>query len=502
MREESSAGAARGTGGAGGGKGASGKGKGKGSAAGGEGEGRPGTGTSSSRDAGKHHGSGPVSGSSGSSTTAALAPLERIRLVPSRSTPFVGVLKRLGLAMIVIFTMVTIVFLDRDGYNDNVGDGAIGLVDAVYYATVSLSTTGYGDIIPVTTSARLINAVLITPLRILFLLILIGTTLEALTERSRQEFRVARWRKHLHDHVVICGFGTKGRSAAKVITGPEGTPRDQVVVIDPDPRIIEEANQQGYAGVLGDATRKDILRQAEVARAKSVIVAPNRDDAAVLTVLTLRQLAPNVRIAASVREAENVALVQQSGADSVITSSEASGRLLGLSTESPTLVTVVEDLLVSGQGLDIEERQARVDEVGRTPRELEDLVLAVVRDETLLHFDDRNCAPLQPGDRVVVVKGHRGHLPPSRRHGLSPGSTARTAPVPSWKQGQVIARAETGHGASGRGGGGDDEKEPSGKGERAGRGPDLGLRNGVEDRTGRPDLSDRARPRGARRDED
>ena len=50
-----------------------------------------------------------------------------------------------------------------------------------YYATVSLSTTGYGDITPVSPGARLVNILVVTPLRILFLLILIGTTLEALT---------------------------------------------------------------------------------------------------------------------------------------------------------------------------------------------------------------------------------------------------------------------------------------------------------------------------------
>ena len=366
------------------------------------------------------------------------APMDRIRLVPHPTTPLVGVFKRLLLAVGVVAAMVVIVMLDRSGYRDGADPtGEVSVIDAFYYATVSLSTTGYGDIIPVTDRSRALNAILITPLRVMFLLILIGTTLEALTERSRQELRVQRWRRHLHDHVVICGFGTKGRSAAKVITGPGGTPRDQVVVIDPDPATIDAANQQGYTGVLGDATRKEILRQAEVARAKSVIVAPNRDDAAVLTVLTLRQLAPDVRIAASVREAENVALVEQSGADSVITSSEASGRLLGLSTESPTLVTVVEDLLVTGQGLDIEERQARIDEVGRTPRDLDDVVLSVVRDNRLLHFDDRNCASLQPGDRLVVVKGHRGHGRP------------RFVPPPPGGQASAKVKQPTGSDASG-----------------------------------------------------
>ena len=92
--------------------------------------------------------------------------------------------RRVVIASMVLIATVLIVYLDRGGYRDNNGD-EISILDATYYATVSLSTTGYGDITPVSPGARLVNILVITPLRIAFLLILIGTTLEALTARSR-----------------------------------------------------------------------------------------------------------------------------------------------------------------------------------------------------------------------------------------------------------------------------------------------------------------------------
>ncbi len=91
------------------------------------------------------------------------------------------------------------------------------MLDAVYYATVTLSTTGYGDIVPVSDGARLANILLVTPLRVLFLIILVGTTLEVLTERTREEWRLNRWRSNLRDHTVVVGFGTKGRSAIQTL---------------------------------------------------------------------------------------------------------------------------------------------------------------------------------------------------------------------------------------------------------------------------------------------
>jgi hypothetical protein len=65
------------------------------------------------------------------------------------------------------------------------------LGDAFCYVTVSLSTTGYGDIVPVTPEARLLTTVVITPLRLLFLIVLVGTTVELRTEHSRQAVRIA-----------------------------------------------------------------------------------------------------------------------------------------------------------------------------------------------------------------------------------------------------------------------------------------------------------------------
>ena len=82
------------------------------------------------------------------------------------------------------------------------------------------------------------------------------------------------------------------------------------------------------------------------------------DDAAVMITLTVRQLNPDAFIVAAVRQEENVPLMRQSGANSVITSSEAVGRLLGLSTDA---TRVVDDLTQMGyEGLDTRRDPATV----------------------------------------------------------------------------------------------------------------------------------------------
>lgn len=315
--------------------------------------------------------------------------------------PIRQVVKRLSMALLVLVVTALIVYADHDGYRDNSGDG-VDLLDAFYYATVTLSTTGYGDITPASDAARLTNILVITPLRVLFLIILVGTTLEALTERTREEWRLNRWRSTLRDHTVVVGFGTKGRSAIGTVCAT-GLKKDQVVVVDPSSKVIEAAAAEGYAGVIGDATRSEVLKRAEVHRARQIIIATQRDDTAVLVTLTARQLNRGAKIVAAVREEENAPLLKQSGADAVITSASAAGRLLGLSVLSPAAGMVMEDLIQQGSGLDVVERPVIKAEVGKSPRETTDLVVSVVRGHRVLGYDDPDIGGLQLTDRLITI---------------------------------------------------------------------------------------------------
>nr|WP_218851912.1 potassium channel family protein [Nocardioides panaciterrulae] len=335
---------------------------------------------------------------------------ERVR------SPWWELSRRLVLAMVILFGTVLIVYLDRGGYHDtNDPTGRVNLLDSLYYTTVTLSTTGYGDIAPVSERARLVNAFVITPARIAFLVLLIGTTLEVLASQGREMFRVARWRKSMGEHVVVVGYGTKGRSAVETLVN-NGQDRESIVVVDPSSTALQDAHADRLAVVTGDATRREVLRRAGVAEASHVIITTNRDDSNVLATLTVRQLNPEAWIVAAVREQENVALMRQSGANSVITSSDAVGRLLGLSSLSPTLGSVMEDLLTYGEGLEVAERDLLVSEVGRQPQSLPDQVIAVVRDEKVYRYFDPVVTQLARGDRLIVVRPAR-ELPWAPRPG-------------------------------------------------------------------------------------
>jgi voltage-gated potassium channel len=312
--------------------------------------------------------------------------------------------RRLLLALAILVGTMLLVYFDREGYRDNAHpERDLTLLDSFYYTTVTLSTTGYGDIAPETQQARLINALVITPARIAFLVLLIGTTLEVLASQGREMFRVARWRKKMDQHVVVIGYGTKGRSAIDTLVN-NGYDRSSIVVVDPGAVALSEASRDQLVAIAGDATRRGVLRQAGVEKATHVIITTDRDDSNVLVTLTVRQLNPDAWIVASVREQENVPLMRQSGANSVITSSDAVGRLLGLSSMSPMLGSVMEDLMTYGEGLEVAERELLVTEVGKQPQSLPDQVIAVVRDEQVYRYFDPVVSLLARGDKLIVVR--------------------------------------------------------------------------------------------------
>ena len=322
------------------------------------------------------------------------------------SSPIRNIGFRVGIAVLAVVLTTVIVYLEQDCYQDRGELNGLSWIDSFYYATVTLSTTGYGDITPVCESSRLVNALVITPLRFLFLIVLVGTTIEVLTRRTREQIRSNRWRNKVKDHTVIVGYGVKGRAAAQSLTDA-GTPSSQIVVVSPDRSAIDQAARDGFVGVVGDGRREEVLRDAAIERATRIVVATNEDDTSILVTLTARRLCPTATIVAAVRESQNADILRQSGANTVIPTAEAAGRLMGLSLLSSTAGELMEDLLDSGRGLEVVERDISGDELGLSPGDLDargQIVLAVIRKGEAHRFDTDSIRTLESGDRLVVIR--------------------------------------------------------------------------------------------------
>ncbi len=328
--------------------------------------------------------------------------------LPERS-PWLALLRRLALALALIVASAVLLWFTRDGLRDNAHpDRPLNFSSVFYFTVISLTTVGYGDIAPVTDGARLLNAVLLTPVRIFVLLLFVGTAAELslLRYRYREEYRMQQLRERLRGHVVVCGYGVKGRAIVEELLA-HGHARQDIVVIDPVESAIAEAAAQGFVALRGDASSEALLRAAVVERAAYVLAAPNRDDACVLICLTVRSLAPDVRLVAAAREEENVKLLYRSGANIVVAPAVSGGRLMAAAVRQRAVPRFLDDLLSFGQGVDAAERAVRPEEAGLTARDLPGLaralVLGVARGERRYLLDQCADLPLLAGDLVVYL---------------------------------------------------------------------------------------------------
>ena len=203
----------------------------------------------------------------------------------------------------------------------------------------------------------------------------------------------------MRDHYVILGFGSTGASAAADLVR-RGVEPDRIVAVDIDAGAVADAANQGFVAIRGNATNSAVLDQAGVRQAKAVIIAPNRDDTAVLATLTVREINTTAHIVAGGRDQENLHLLRQGGADEVIDATAAVGRMLGIATKSPGAIGVLDELLEAGSGLEL------VEIAGESPNDLPVMpdnasLVSVVRNGRHLRPDV--AGDPQPGDRLVVL---------------------------------------------------------------------------------------------------
>lgn len=214
---------------------------------------------------------------------------------------------------------------------------------------------------------------------------------------------------HLMDHVIVCGYGVKGRAIVDEMIA-HGQDRDQIVVIDPSEEAVSVAGKDKLVAFRGDASSESLLRAAAVERAAYVMAAPNRDDSCVLICLTIRSLAPDVRLIAAAREEENIKLLYSAGANLVVAPSVSGGRLMASAVRQHAVPHFLEDVLAFGEGLTVAEYVVKPGEAGQLARELpelkDDLVLGMMRGMHRYPFHQLSDERLQPGDVVVYLSGN------------------------------------------------------------------------------------------------
>ncbi len=310
---------------------------------------------------------------------------------------------RLGIAMLLLGLVVLIHWWDRGGLVDNL-DGEVSFLDVVYFTMISVTTTGFGDIAPISDRARLVEAVIVTPIRFAVFFIFVGTAYNFIMKRSWEKFRMKRIQEQLADHIVVLGYGVSGSESVNELI-ERGTEPHEIVVIDPTEERLAEAEKLGCNVMAADATRDQTLNAVRISKAKNVLVSAGRDDTSILIVLTVRHLAPNVPISVVVRADDNERLARQAGANNVINPVRFTGLLLAGSAKGAHIADYLADLASVTGRVQLVEREITAEECGCAITELRTggRGLRVYRNGVALGFWEDECQNLQAGDIVVEI---------------------------------------------------------------------------------------------------
>ncbi len=310
---------------------------------------------------------------------------------------------RMALAIFLVFAVIMIHWWDRDGLVDHY-DGHVSFLDVVYFTMISVTTTGFGDIAPISDRSRLIEALIVTPVRVAVIFIFVGAAYSFVIKRSWENWRMSRIQDQLSDHIVVLGYGISGSEAVAELID-RGTDPHCIVVIDPSEDRLSVAEALGCNVMVGDATRDETLKAVRIDKAQNVLISAGRDDSTILITLTARALAPGVPISVVVRANDNESLALQAGATNVINPVRFTGLLLAGSAKGEHIADYLADLASVSGRVQLVEREITAEEDGIALADLKTggRGLRVYRNGEALGFWEDACQTLRQGDVLVEI---------------------------------------------------------------------------------------------------
>ncbi|MCW2338941.1 voltage-gated potassium channel [Sphingobium sp. B2D3A] len=316
-------------------------------------------------------------------------------------------------AILILATFVLLVhWFERDGLRDNL-DGEVSFGDVVYFTAVTVTTVGYGDIVPVTDRTRLFESIFVTPARIFVWLIFLGTAYQFVFRNVWHRWRMSQIQKSLTNHIIVAGFGTSGSEAVRELVA-RGTDPRCIVVIERSDESLALAEAAGCNILKGDATRDQTLMDVRVQEAQAMIVSAGRDDTSILVTLTARHLAPDIPLSVVVRAPDNESLARQAGATTVINPVSFAGLLLAGSCQGAHIADYMADLAASGGRVQLRERRVTQAEVGEPLSAIQTgLGVRLYRAGRAYGFWEPEAAMLYAGDMIIEIIPNDGETPPS-----------------------------------------------------------------------------------------
>lgn len=282
---------------------------------------------------------------------------------------------------------------------------------AFYMTLTTITTVGYGELIPLSHAGRIFNSFLIF-FGVTTMLLAMGGMTQTVIELELNEYfgkrRIRKMIDKLEGHYIVCGYGRVGRGAAGELSRA-GVP---FLVLDKEEHRVENAMRNGMLSVLGDANRDEALLDAGIGKARGLVATLSSDADNLFLVLSAKSLNPALHISARISDEESEQKMLRAGADYVFAPYGPTGNRMVQALLKPHVFQFI-DFTTKNIGLDVGIEQVRVGpptipgprtlEHMQVRKELGVIVLAVRKADGRMVFNPAADAELETGDYLVVM---------------------------------------------------------------------------------------------------
>jgi voltage-gated potassium channel len=285
-------------------------------------------------------------------------------------------------------------------------------LESFYMTVITLSTTGYKEVYPLSPFGRILTIVLIILGMSVLFYALKELNLFIFEGKYFWERKMQKRINQLHDHYIICGFGRMGKKIVQELHKRNKS----FVIIEKEIDISDHSPDLNF--VQGNATEDTDLLKAGIKKAKGLVAVLSTDIENTFTTLSARGLNPELKIIARAEEESSKEKLLKAGANRVILPYEIGGFRIMQALLKPTVVDYIDEVFSrSDIGLEIEEVKV-MDEselVGITIGDSQirssfnSIIVGIYREKSELIYNPRHDITINAQDNLIVI-GERKQL--------------------------------------------------------------------------------------------
>jgi voltage-gated potassium channel len=289
--------------------------------------------------------------------------------------------------------------------------------DALYMTVITLSTVGFGEVQTLSPEGRLFTAALIIAgvgVATYSFTTIVRAIVEGELTRLRGAQRMKKKIAGLRNHTIVCGFGRLGRIVVRELLEAG----KDAVVVEVEPKAIEELERSGISYIEGSAYEDEVLRTAGIEYAESLLSLLPKDADNVYVTLCARDLNPDLSIVSRTEDDDGEKRLRRAGANQVVAPYRVSGNRIVQRLIRPNVSDFLE--LAAGRGA----QQLAIEEivvnntsplVGKTlaesnlPKETGAIIAAIISGGGEMSFNPGATSIIEGGATLIVL-GHKESL--------------------------------------------------------------------------------------------